>query len=389
MLRQVNLVSRAAALSLLLFLFQSFAFAGEAGLTKWEKFDFSKQSVELKDIQDLPLEDLRLLRGIVFGKRGRIFKDADIYDYLKTRSWYKANPNFSNAMLNDIERKNIDAIREAEALKHEFIEPGDLRFWQDKLMTEDQLGYHTPAEWRILIAEIEAIHGKRFDDEPWLQKYFEERYWYKANPNYDPKVLTETERKNIQTMFETRNKERDIAVSPGEMDLFENAPLKEEMLKGLTLNELRLMRNEFFARHGQQFSERWLSQHFFMVGYDWYRPVSRTKVTPLSEIEKQNVATIQRYENSLREQLVSTEIGREMLEGLFSEDARILRNEIFARHGKVFKDKKLQNYFSGFAWYKPNAKFDEKTLSEIEKKNVATLLEYESEAISKFAAIEG
>ncbi len=35
-----------------------------------------------------------------------------------------------------------------------------------------------------MIAEVEAVHGKRFDDEPWLQKYFEERYWYHSKANY-------------------------------------------------------------------------------------------------------------------------------------------------------------------------------------------------------------
>ena len=38
----------------------------------------------------------------------------------------------------------------------------------------------------MLRSEVEAIHGKRFN-EPWLQQYFDERYWYKASDNYDPK----------------------------------------------------------------------------------------------------------------------------------------------------------------------------------------------------------
>ena len=37
--------------------------------------------------------------------------------------------------------------------------------------------------------EVEAIHGKRFEDEPWLQKYFEERYWYFPSDKYDAKKL--------------------------------------------------------------------------------------------------------------------------------------------------------------------------------------------------------
>jgi hypothetical protein len=391
MLRLSGLIKRAFFSAILLLLIQSFVFAApdETSIQQWESFDFAKRGIQLKEIEDMPLEDLRLLRGIVFGKHGRVFKDADIRDYLKSRSWFKPNPKFQNSMLNDIERKNIDVIREAESLKHDFIQPGDLRFWRDKLMTEESLGYHTAAEWRILIAEVEAIHGKRFDNEPWLQTYFEERYWYRPNSNYSPKILSDTERKNIQTMIEARNKDRNVAISPGEMDLFQNAPLKEEMLRGLTIHELRLIRNEFFARHGRTFKQRWMAQYFFETGYNWYEPVAKNKETPLSAIEKQNVELIQRYENKLREELASGEITPEMLEGLFAEDARTLRNEIFARRGKVFKDKKLQQYFSSFDWYKANAKFDEKSLTATEKKNVATILEYEKEAISKFAIVEG
>ena len=90
-------------------------------------------------------------------------------------------------MLNDTERRNLDLIRIAEASKHSTIQPGDMRYWRDRLITAKKLGTHSGAEWKVLVAEVEAIHGKRFDDEPWLQQYFEERYWYQAEPAYDSK----------------------------------------------------------------------------------------------------------------------------------------------------------------------------------------------------------
>ncbi len=51
------------------------------------------------------------------------------------------------------------------------------------------------------------------------------------------------------------------------------------------------------------------------------------------------------------------------------EELKLIRNEIYARKGYVFKNQKLQDYFSAKEWYKPNtnAKI---TLTEIEKKNV-------------------
>src|SRR6185295_7048956 len=101
-----------------------------------------------------------------------------INQYLKTRNWYKPDENFQNSALNDTERKNLDVIRIAEAQQHDTVQPGDMRLWQDKPLTRKKLGMHTNAEWTVLASEIEAIHGKRFDDTLWLQQYFDERYWY-------------------------------------------------------------------------------------------------------------------------------------------------------------------------------------------------------------------
>jgi len=78
---------------------------------KWESFDFATTSLKPSQIQSLPLDDLKFIRGIIFGKHGRVFKDSEIKYFLESKSWYKANPDFSNAMLNDTERRNLDLIR--------------------------------------------------------------------------------------------------------------------------------------------------------------------------------------------------------------------------------------------------------------------------------------
>src|ERR1041384_4475707 len=136
--------------------------------------DFSKNSIKQAQAQKLEMYDLKLLRGIIFGRHGRVFKDTDIKGYLEEQSWYKPNPDFSNSMLNDVERRNLDVIRIAEASKHDTIQPAAMRSWRDRPITARKLGKHSGAEWKVLLAEVEAIHGKRFDDEPSLQKHFEE-----------------------------------------------------------------------------------------------------------------------------------------------------------------------------------------------------------------------
>jgi hypothetical protein len=78
-----------------------------------------------------------------------------------------------------------------------------------------------------------------------------------------------------------------------------------------------------------------------------------------------------------------------MVDGLFVEDLRVLRNEIYAKHGRVFKDPNLQKYFAAQAWYQPNPEFKDDMLTETESKNLAIIKEVEENSISKFAEVEG
>ena len=61
---------------------------------------------------------------------------------------------------------------------------------------------------------------------------------------------------------------------------------------------------------------------------------------------------------------------------LSNEDIRIAKNEIYARHGYIFKDENLKNYFMGQLWYIPSVKaeeFDDSVFSDIEKRNLELL----------------
>ncbi|MEW6126189.1 MAG: YARHG domain-containing protein [Acidobacteriota bacterium] len=368
-------------------LLSGFTWQKFANLDRWEKFDFAKQIIKPEQIQPLTLKELSLLRGIVFGKHGRIFREPDISDYLYSRQWYEPTDEFKNSLLNDTERKNIDLIRETESKKHMKVEPGDLRFYRDRIITREMLGKHSLAELHVMRAEIEAIHGKRFDDEPTLQTYFEERYWYTSAEKYDPKTLSEIERRNMALIAAATKEQRNLKLSPGDMAYFQNQALTEDLLKGLSLYELRILRNEIYARRGRQFRTFWIADYFY--SQDWYKPMDDFGEPELSAIEKQNIATIVAYENRIHQELGNKVITRDLLEGMFLEDASKLRNEIYARRGKVFKDKWLNKYYASFSWYKANPRFSEAMLTPTEKTNIATIRAYEKQATSLMDMVEG
>jgi len=356
-------------------------------MEQWKNFDFKNNAIKQSQMQELTIWELKLMRGLVFGRHGRVFKDTDIKNFLEAQPWYQPSAEFNNSMLNDTERRNLDIIRIAEASKHPTIQPGDMRYWRDRAIPARKLGEHSGAEWKVLTAEIEAIHGKRFDDEPWLQTYFEERYWYQPSDKYDSKKLTAIERKNLALLSTAQKKQRKVALLPGDMELFENKAITEPMLKGLSLHELRLLRNEVYARHGRMFRAEWLQQYFYTQ--PWYTPNEDFKDETLSGNDKLNVETIVKFENKIHQELSTKPITRALLEGLFIEDASQMRQEIYARHGKVFKEPWLQKYFSSFDWYQADPNFSDASLSEVEKKNIATIAAYEKRAVTAMSTIEG
>jgi len=369
-------------------------------LTPWEQFDFAHKRVDSASIDKLPLAALRSLRGIVFGKHGRPFTDEpDVQSYLKTRTWYRTDTAFSNKRLSAMEKANLDVIRAAEARKHSQIETGDMRFYRNRVITSEMLGHHTSGDWQLLAAEIGAAHGERFDSgEPddvdaegndvWeLQKYFDERYWYRGRKDYAPSELSAVERANNDTITLARMHDLGYGVGPGAMYLFQATPLTDSLLRGTTLYELRLLRNEVYARHGRRFETLWLRDYF--KNAPWYKPRRDFTIAELSENEKNNVKLIQAVEARRHEELSTKDMSERDVAGLFPEIARRLRNEIFARHGRTFKDPHLQSYFASQDWYRPNPRFDPAMLSAIEKANVKTIQNYEVRAKQGIRFTEG
>ncbi|CUT12868.1 Bll4091 protein [Bradyrhizobium sp.] len=145
-------------------------------------------------------------------------------------------------------------------------------------------------------------------------------------------------------------------------------------LKTLSKEELRLARNEIFARRGRYFNSPELTARFSK--FSWYVP--RTWDPPLNAIEKANVALIDRYESGgpVQGSFIFPDSDRRLLtpadlRGLSNEEIRIARNEIYARRGRYFEAADLKARFERFPWYAPNT-WNPK-LNSIEETNAALL----------------
>ncbi|MDH7444365.1 YARHG domain-containing protein [Aquimarina sp. 2201CG14-23] len=62
------------------------------------------------------------------------------------------------------------------------------------------------------------------------------------------------------------------------------------------------------------------------------------------------------------------------LDGKTEEELAIIKNEIFASHGYMFKTKKWQDYFESKSWYIPTTGDAVNKLSTIERKNIELIL---------------
>ncbi len=68
------------------------------------------------------------------------------------------------------------------------------------------------------------------------------------------------------------------------------------------------------------------------------------------------------------------------LKELDADSCRYARNEIYARHGRMFDDEELQKYFNSKSWYEGTVKpsdFDESVLNQTEKDNIKLITDYE------------
>jgi hypothetical protein len=379
---------RTLALLVLLGTLLSIAGAQSPEFERLASIDLGKVRLKPADLAPLDGYELRLLRGAIFGRHGRTFKDWDTQSWLEEQGWYKPNPKFSNRQLNPVENANLDLVRGEEARKRGHVSPGDMRFWRDRELSKKDLedAVQMIDVW-IMRNEIEAIHGKRFPDQPALQRYFEERYWYRPSAKYDPQKLGPIERKNLEFLNRIEMEAKAAKMSPWDVQAYQDRPLPASSLRTMSLYELRLARNLIYAMRGHRFQ----NDFFFWVfdSFEWYQPLPKGRVAPMTRRDHLNVAAILRVEDEKRHALSTKRVTREDLRGLFAEDLRRLAAEIEARRGKTFTDRGLKSYFAGMTWYKPDPKYRPSLLTKIERENLAFIQKAQKETAVQFDLEEG
>lgn len=78
----------------------------------------------------------------------------------------------------------------------------------------------------------------------------------------------------------------------------------------------------------------------------------------------------------------SRNLTREDLDGLTQKECCLARNEIYARHGRIFMTADISRYFTGKSWYEPTVSaesFVDSSLNSFERGNIDFIARYEQE----------
>lgn len=70
--------------------------------------------LKLTDLDGLSPRDLKLLRNTIFARKGRPFETPLVKGHFKTVQWYAPNAKYADALLSDVDKKNVKLIQSLE-----------------------------------------------------------------------------------------------------------------------------------------------------------------------------------------------------------------------------------------------------------------------------------
>lgn len=179
-------------------------------------------------------------------------------------------------------------------------------------------------------------------------------------------------------------------------------PITEPELAGLSPEQLRILRNVPYARHGYPFKSPELSLYFGRLA--WYHADARFDNARLTTTDENTVALVRSCEGGaalkrallpvaavsgpgfdalFARALAGGTLGGEELLGLDLAKLRLLRNLSYARHGYTFRAADLQTSFAMKPWYRPDPGYTESRLTSEDRANIQSIKERERTLLAK------
>jgi hypothetical protein len=247
-------------------------------------------------------------------------------------------------------------------------------------------------ELSIMRNTIFARYGWDGYRKKWLHDYFHAQPWFKPNPKFTYKLLSDTDRKNAHligareqslTDVDLRRMRDDLLAHYGK--IFNDTP--EWTLKdGKTVKACKEPKNAEPGQYEGDPNNDYAACR--LARAKWYKPNPNFNEAMISAGDKIELGLIARAmgdfalddeardksESSLDRQLSLAELRQ-----LSLRDLRLLRNTIYAKRGRTFKSEILRDHFAGMDWYKPREDYSDKLLSQVDQRNITAIRTIENE----------
>ena len=272
------------------------------------------------DVSGMTADQLRIARNEIYARHGRIFKSADLKSWFEAQAWYKgtvSGDDFDEKVLNDIERANVKFLKEMEekaptgSVPAEGIpaqgadEDGDDLEEMNAGATEAVPaaaadGAEDDADLEEMNAgaaeAVPAVAADGEEEPTWVEETF---VLEPAEDEGDAEEEDDLAEMNGQPA-ETAAAE--AAVDPSKSNTYvlpdsATKKLTESDVAGLSADQLRIARNEIYARHGMKFKSEDLQAWFGAQA--WYQGTvsgSDFDDSVLSETERANVKFLKEME---------------------------------------------------------------------------------------------
>jgi hypothetical protein len=257
---------------------------------------------------------------------------------------------------------------------------------------KDLLANKTLREMAIMRNTIFARYGWDGYRKEWLRNYFHGQPWFKPNPKFGYKLLNDADKKNVHFIATKEN--------------------------SFTTDELRNMTDSVYARRGKVWHDtpRWklrsgkvvarcsapdesegaeivegeegYSHDCAFEGLAWYKPNKGYSEALLSADDRIELGLLSRAQGSFAldgQKLddASASLDRILtvaeLRQLSLRDLRYLRNTIYARRGRAFKSKVLQEHFQDMSWYRVDDQYTDAKLTANDNRNIKMIRSVEDE----------
>ena len=260
----------------------------ESGLPMPSPIKNETAEMEIKYVFDRRLRDIdeSIAKFVMYISKVKIYKNA-------------ATNNIDGSKVVEYAKKIMSAIEEKEKVKFESL---DNTWWS----AENQSIYvlvaipdEAPQMIEVLATKVKgAAHQLKININNDLRhkksNVSENNEYGSTTTNNQQSDIDAQSINDAPTNSNVQNNTNGKITIPGDYPDASIRILSSSELRGYSKRELKLMRNEIFARHGYIFKTDEMKKHF--SSKQWYEPKYNDVNSMLTDIEQQNIKTIQQLE---------------------------------------------------------------------------------------------